>query len=71
MRPTFLNFRSPKDLTPDFYCPKVTNDGKPLLESSYLPPGMKFNLHGAYPYQQKRATSKSPLKTINETNNHN
>ena len=35
MRPTFLNFRSPKELTPDFYCPRVTNDGKALLESYY------------------------------------
>ena len=60
MRPTFLNFRSPKDLTPDFYCPKVTNDGKQLLEHSYLPPGMKFSLHGMYP------KNKSPLRIINE-----
>jgi hypothetical protein len=35
MRPTFLNFRSPKDLTPDFYCPRVTNEGKSFLEFSY------------------------------------
>lgn len=60
MRPTFLNFRSPKDLTPDFYCPKVTNDGGQLLEHSYMPPGMKFSQHGMYP------KSKSPLRKINE-----
>jgi len=35
MRPTFLNFRSPKEVTPDFYCPRVTNDGKTLLEYNY------------------------------------
>jgi hypothetical protein len=28
MRPTFLNFRSPKEITPDFYNPMVTNDGR-------------------------------------------
>ena len=60
MRPTFLNFRSPKDLTPDFYCPKVTNDGGQLLERTFMPPGIKFSQHGMYP------KSKSPLRIINE-----
>jgi hypothetical protein len=64
MRPTFLNFRSPKDLTPDFYCPKVTTDGTKLLEHSYLPPGVKFSFHGVFP------KSKSPLRTISEHDPH-
>ena len=64
MRPTFLNFRSPKDMTPDFYCPKVTTDGTKLLEHSYLPPGVKFSFHGVFP------KSKSPLRTITEYDPH-
>lgn len=27
MRPTMLMFRSPKERTPEFYAPRITNDG--------------------------------------------
>ena len=30
MRPTMLMFRSPKERTPEFYAPKVLNDGSIL-----------------------------------------
>ena len=64
MRPTFLNFRSPKDITPDFYCPRVTIDGNKLLEHSYQPPGVKvyFKMGGVNP----KKTSKSPFRTIKD-----
>ena len=59
MRPTYLDFRNPKERTPEFYTPivsgrvnaQVTHDGRKLYESALVEP--------VVPSRKKRVKARS------------
>lgn len=59
MRPTLLNFRSPKERTPDCYNPSVTSDGRRI---SYSPERSVTIPHSARFLQYKEAESRTTIR---------
>jgi hypothetical protein len=66
MRPTDLQFRSPKEKTPDAYFPRVTHDGRKLEFSPPKRRRLEDRLRSSFSYERRFTWYKEALNRTGE-----